>query len=39
MGSANMAAVLGAYGYPAVLAAMLAICLALYIRFKRLRWL
>jgi magnesium transporter len=39
MNSAYMAELLGAYGYPAVVAAMLAICLALYVRFKKLRWL
>jgi magnesium transporter len=39
MNPANMAGLLGAYGYPAVVAVMLAICLGLYIRFKRLRWL
>jgi magnesium transporter len=27
------------YGYAIVLGAMMAICLGLYIRFKRLRWL
>lgn len=39
MNSANMAELLGAYGYPAVVGVMLAICLALYIRFRKLRWL
>jgi magnesium transporter len=39
MNSANMAELQGAYGYPIVVAVMLAICLALYIRFKKLRWL
>jgi magnesium transporter len=39
MNSANMAELLGAYGYPAAVAVMLAICLALYIRFRALRWL
>jgi magnesium transporter len=39
MNSANMAELLGAYGSPAVAGVMLAICLALYIRFKKLRWL
>ncbi|RPH55001.1 MAG: magnesium and cobalt transport protein CorA [Lysobacterales bacterium] len=39
MNSAYTAELLGAYGHPAVVAAMLAICLALYIRFKKLRWL
>lgn len=39
MNPANKAELLGAYGYPALVGAMLAICLALYIRFKKLRWL
>ena len=39
MNSANMAELQGTYGYPAVVAVMLAICVALYIRFKKLRWL
>jgi magnesium transporter len=39
MNSANMAELLGAYGYPAAVAVTLAICLALYIRFRALRWL
>jgi magnesium transporter len=39
MNPANMAQLLGVHGYAAVVAAMLAICLALYIRFKKLRWL
>lgn len=39
MSSANMAELLGAYGYAAVIAVMLAICLALLIRFRKLRWL
>ncbi|MCI0348463.1 MAG: hypothetical protein L0Z53_03470, partial [Acidobacteriales bacterium] len=37
--SANMAELLGTYGYSVVVAVMLAICVALYVRFKRLRWL
>jgi magnesium transporter len=39
MSSANLAELQGTYGYPVVVAVMLAICLALYIRFKKLRWL
>ena len=39
MNSANMAELQGAYGYSAVVAAMVAICIALYVRFKKLRWL
>jgi magnesium transporter len=39
MNSANMVELLGTYGYPVVVALMLALCLALYIRFKKLRWL
>lgn len=39
MNSANMTALQGTYGYPIVVAVMLAICLGLYVRFKRLRWL
>ena len=39
MSSANMAGLQGPYGYPVVVAVMLAICLALYVRFKKLRWL
>jgi magnesium transporter len=27
------------YGYPAVIAAIALICLVLYVRFKRARWL
>lgn len=39
MNAANAAGLSVTYGYPIVLAVMLAICLALYIRFKKLRWL
>jgi magnesium transporter len=39
MSSANMAGLQQTYGYAVVVAVMLAICLALYIRFKKLRWL
>jgi magnesium transporter len=39
MNSANMAGLQGPYGYPVVVAVMLAICVALYVRFKKLRWL
>jgi len=39
MNPANMAELLGAYGYPAGVAVMLAICLTLYVRFRKLRWL
>jgi magnesium transporter len=39
MSSANMAGLQETYGYPVVVAVMLAICLALYVRFKKLRWL
>lgn len=39
MNPANMAVLQGIYGYPAVVAVMLGICLALYVRFKKLRWL
>jgi magnesium transporter len=39
MNSANIAELQGTYGYPVVVAVILAICLALYIRFKKLRWL
>jgi magnesium transporter len=39
MSSANMAGLQGPYGYPVVVAVMLAICVALYVRFKKLRWL
>ena len=39
MNAAKMAELQGPYGYPVVVAVMLAICLALYIRFKTLRWL
>ena len=39
MNAANMAGLQGPYGYPVVVAVMLAICLALYVRFKKLRWL
>ncbi|MCI0429874.1 MAG: magnesium and cobalt transport protein CorA [Rhodospirillales bacterium] len=37
--SMNTAGLQEAYGYPVVLAVMLAICLALYVRFKKLHWL
>lgn len=39
MSSANMAGLQQTYGYAAVVAVMLAICFALYVRFKKLRWL
>ena len=39
MSSANMAELQGTYGYPIAVAVILAICLALYFRFKKLRWL
>ena len=39
MNSANMVVLQGTYGYPVVVAVMLAICLGLYVRFKKLRWL
>ena len=39
MNSANMTALQQTYGFPVVVAVMLVICLALYIRFKKLRWL
>jgi magnesium transporter len=39
MNSANMVELQGTYGYPVVVAVMLAICLALYRRFRKLRWL
>jgi len=39
MNSAHMVDSLETYGYPVVVAVMLAICLALYVRFKKLRWL
>jgi magnesium transporter len=39
MSSANMAGLQQTYGYAVVVTVMLAICLALYIRFKNLRWL
>jgi magnesium transporter len=39
MNAANMVELQGPYGYPIVVAVMLAICVALYIRFRKLRWL
>ena len=39
MNAANMAGLQGIYGYPLVVAVMLAICVALYVRFKKLQWL
>jgi magnesium transporter len=39
MNSANMTDLQQTYGFPVVVAVMLAICLALYVRFKKLRWL
>jgi magnesium transporter len=39
MNAANMAELQGTYGYPVVVAVMMGICLALYVRFKKLRWL
>jgi magnesium transporter len=39
MNSAHIVAPLETYGYPVVVAAMAAICLALYVRFKKLSWL
>jgi magnesium transporter len=39
MNAENMAVLHQAYGYSGAVAAMLAICLALYIRFKKKRWL
>ncbi len=39
MNSAKMAELQGTYGYAVVVAVMLAICLGLYARFKKLRWL
>jgi magnesium transporter len=39
MNSANMAGLQATHGYAAVVAGMLAICLALYVRFRKLRWL
>jgi magnesium transporter len=39
MNAANMAELQATYGYPIVVAVMLAICVALYVRFRKLRWL
>jgi magnesium transporter len=39
MSSANMPALQQTSGFAVVVAVMLAICLALYVRFKKLRWL
>ena len=39
MNSSHMVEPLETYGYPVVVALMLALCLALYVRFKKLRWL
>ncbi|HZM36299.1 MAG TPA: magnesium and cobalt transport protein CorA [Burkholderiales bacterium] len=39
MNAANTVGLPATYGYPVVLAVMLAICLALYVRFKKSRWL
>jgi magnesium transporter len=39
MNSAYLAELQGRYGYAVIIAVMLAICLGLYVRFKRLRWL
>ena len=35
----NMPALHATYGYPIVVGVMLSICVGLYVRFKRLRWL
>jgi magnesium transporter len=39
MNFSNMPELHSAYGYPIVIAVMLSICVGLYVRFKRLRWL
>jgi magnesium transporter len=39
MNSMNMPELYATYGYPIVVAVMLSICVGLYMRFKRLRWL
>jgi len=39
MNSMNMPELQATYGYPIVVAVMLSICVGLYIRFKKLRWL
>jgi magnesium transporter len=39
MNSAHMVELLETYGYPVVVTVMVAICLALYVRFRKLRWL
>jgi magnesium transporter len=39
MSSASITELPGVYGYPVVVAVILAICLGLYVRFKKLRWL
>ena len=39
MNFANMPELQATYGYPIVVGVMLSICLGLYVRFKRLRWL
>jgi magnesium transporter len=39
MNSMNMPALHATYAYPIVVAVMLSICVGLYIRFKKLRWL
>lgn len=39
MNFSNMPELQSSYGYPIVVGVMLSICLGLYIRFKKLRWL
>ncbi len=39
MNFSNMPELYSTYGYPIVMAVMLSICVGLYIRFKKLRWL
>jgi magnesium transporter len=39
MNFSNMPELQATYGYPIVIGVILAICVGLYIRFKRLRWL
>ena len=39
MSSASMNGLQGTYGYPLAVAVMLAICVGLYVRFRKLRWL
>jgi magnesium transporter len=39
MSSASITELQGVYGYPVVVGVIVAICLGLYVRFKKLRWL